>query len=48
VCDGFCGDRVHNAIAVLFDFNDGTCIVVVGKGLGNRDGTGIVNPRLMI
>ncbi len=41
MCDGFFGKRVHHAIAVFFDFNYGACIMVVGKGEGNRDVRGI-------
>ncbi len=41
MCDDFFGDRVQDAIAVFFDFNDEACIVVMGKGLENRDGRGI-------
>ncbi len=39
--DGFFGCRVHDAIAEVFYFNYGACIVVAGKGLGNRDGRGV-------
>ncbi len=46
MCDGFFGDRVHNAIAVFFDFNDGVRIVVVGKGMGNKDGRGICESQI--
>ncbi len=31
ICDGFFGDGVYNSIAVLFDFNDRACILIVDK-----------------
>ncbi len=47
MCDIFFGDRVHHAIAVLFDFIDGACIVIVGMG-GIEMAGAFVIPRLMI
>jgi hypothetical protein len=34
-------DRVYYTIAVFFDFNDRTCILIVGKFLRDGDGRGI-------
>jgi hypothetical protein len=37
---------MHDAIAIFFDFNNGACIVVVGKGAVNRDGRGICESKV--
>jgi hypothetical protein len=29
--DGFFGERVYSSIAVFFDFNDRTCILIMDK-----------------
>ncbi len=46
--DCFFGDRVYYTIAVFFDFNDRTCVLIVGKFLRDKGGRGIskaqVNP----
>ena len=34
-------DRVHNAIAVFFNFDDGSCILILGKAMGDCDVRGI-------
>jgi hypothetical protein len=34
-------DRVHNAIAVFFNFNDGSCILILGEATGDCDVRGI-------
>ncbi len=41
MCDSFFGDRMHDTIAIFFDFNDRACIMDASKGSGNRDGRGI-------
>ena len=34
-------DRVHNAIAVFFNFDDGSRILILGKAMGDCDVRGI-------
>jgi hypothetical protein len=39
--DGFFGDRVYYTIAVFFNFNNRTCVLIMGKFSRDRDGRGI-------
>ncbi len=41
VCNCLIRDRVYDTIAVIFDFDDGTCMLIVGKTMGGCDGRGI-------
>jgi hypothetical protein len=34
-------DRVHNAVAVFFNFDDGSCILILGKATGDCGVRGI-------
>ncbi len=43
-------DRVHNPVAVFFNFNDGSCILILGEAMGDCDvrGTSESQPNDMI
>ncbi len=34
-------DRVHYAIAAFFNFDDGSCILILGKAMGDCDVRGV-------
>ncbi len=39
-------DRVYYAVAVFFNFNDGSCILILGKATGDCDVRGISESQL--
>jgi hypothetical protein len=41
MCNCFLRDRVHNAVAVFFNFDDRSCVLIMGKATGDCDGRGI-------
>jgi hypothetical protein len=46
MCDGFFGDRVYYTIAVIFNFNNGACILIVGKFSRDGDCSGISESQI--
>ena len=37
MCNRLLRDRVHYAVAVFFNFEDGSCILILGKAMGDCD-----------
>ncbi len=46
--DCFFGDRVYYTIAVFFDLNERTCVLIVGKFLRDGDDRGISKAQVNI